>query len=252
VIGHDHPGCHAVTAAIESEEHFLDGCRHTSILEKTFAAPAIQILLEFCAPLPFAFDVKESFPLVPQRGRHGIGQAEGDHLNCAGLVEMRQVPACVPTFRADALFDSGFFRLARALPLSPVADELVNSPVGFAFHRSDGRGGGLDLREHTSRIDAPLRIICKRKKRNGARTFLSARACDVFGCARAEKEVGGRSPDTMGVGGGRALWRAGGQECPRSVGCGWVLGKVGHGRALWTRKRTGMSALLYLSKCVPA
>ena len=51
-------------------------------------------------------------PFQPPR-RHGVGKAEREHLQSAGLVVMRQIAARVPAFRGELTFEFGLASLPR-------------------------------------------------------------------------------------------------------------------------------------------
>src|ERR1035437_4950055 len=69
--------------------------------------------LELRAPFPLVLDATQRFPLVPPPRRHGVGKAEREHLQSAGLVVMRQIATRVPAFRGELTFEFGLAWLPR-------------------------------------------------------------------------------------------------------------------------------------------
>jgi len=202
VIGHHHPGTQVVSPAVTEQQGLLHQPGDLASAQATFAPPQVEIGFEPPTPFAILFDFVECLPFGAERGWKGTDEAEGDELNKAGFVPMRQITAFVPAsepllcglrteLRRPALFgfnqvaETGIMRwpFARAVGRNLHAQDSMASTglwqaqiataqiaTGCCGSEDPRSGSATDVRTHTvaSRADGHRSAALLSRRRVGA------------------------------------------------------------------------------------
>ena len=102
MVGHHDPGTQVKVPLMIEPHRLLHDLSDLGASQGAFTAALVQVILKLEAAGAVVFEFEQRGPFGTQAGRERIGQAEGDELNKARLVAVREIPALVPAAEAKS------------------------------------------------------------------------------------------------------------------------------------------------------